>query len=218
MAADLLDRIRDAVLRQQEQATTNYFTRVEDIRDFITDHAPTAGVELTVKLTCFSAERLTADNGTRVTLVDFLAHASVEDVREDLADLNAVNRKDFIAQVMVWDAKKRIGSPRSPPMQFRPGAVNEFKQVHNVGFYADVPKGSVQMEEGATDRVVECAALVRNRKSSREPARRAFKSRSLEMELDDDGEGAGEDNGDGGSVGSAITDTAPRTRAAAARS
>ncbi|KAJ8571440.1 hypothetical protein ON010_g5396 [Phytophthora cinnamomi] len=200
----------DGSLRQQELAVTNYFTRVEDIRDFITDHAPTAGVELTVKLTCFSAERLTTDNETRVTLVDFLAHASFENVRKDLADLNAVNRKDFIAHVTVWDAKKRIGSPRSPPMQFRPGAVCEFKQVHNVTFYADVPKGRIQMEEGETDRAVERAAPVRKRKSSREPAGHAFKARSLEMELDDDGENADEDNGNGGSAGSAITDHTKR--------
>ncbi|KAG6584630.1 Proline rich antigen 2 [Phytophthora cinnamomi] len=84
-------------------------------------------------------------------------------------------------------------------MQFRPGAVCEFKQVHNVTFYADVPKGRIQMEEGETDRAVERAAPVRKRKSSREPAGHAFKARSLEMELDDDGENADEDNGNGDS-------------------
>ncbi|POM66956.1 Hypothetical protein PHPALM_17110 [Phytophthora palmivora] len=97
MAIDLVDRIRDAVLRQQEEWMTNYLTCIEDNREFITDRTPTAGVELTLKLICYSSERLTADNGNRVVLVYYPAHLEFEDVSKDLPNLNDVNRKPFIA-------------------------------------------------------------------------------------------------------------------------
>ncbi|OWZ16082.1 hypothetical protein PHMEG_00010177 [Phytophthora megakarya] len=172
---DLIDRVRDAVLQQREESVSNYFTKVNDVREFVTDRAPSPGVEITVKMVCFGAERLTADNGMRVTLIDYLAHAMFDDIQTELAELNAINRKPFIVQVTVWDAKKRFGS-------FRPGAVYEFKQVHGVGFYADIPKGSVQLEEGALDRVVQRVAPILKRKGDREPAGRKAKARLLEDE------------------------------------
>ncbi|GMF43599.1 unnamed protein product [Phytophthora fragariaefolia] len=225
MVFSLVDRIRSAVLLQQEQAATNFFTRVDDVRDFVANQVPDAGVEITLKMTCFGAERLTADNGTRVTLVDFDAHGVFESVQNDLSDLNAVNRKPFIVQVTVWDAKKRVGSPRTVPMQYRPGAVYEFRQVHGVGFYADIPKGSVQMEEGATERIVQRAAPILKRKPDRELTGRKFKARSLAVEVDEDeakdddhdtgGSGATSGGASGATSGGASA-KAPRTRGVAA--
>ncbi|ETL28487.1 hypothetical protein L916_18179, partial [Phytophthora nicotianae] len=107
----------------QDESVTNYFTRVDDMRNFLTINMPSPGVELTVKMVCFAAERLGADNGTRVTLIDYLAHSTFASLYKDMSELNGVNRKPFIVQITVWDAKKRVGSPRLTPMQFRPGAV-----------------------------------------------------------------------------------------------
>ncbi|KAG6960497.1 hypothetical protein JG687_00008204, partial [Phytophthora cactorum] len=59
----------------------NYFTRVEDMRDFVIVHAPSPGVEITVKM----------------------------GISKDLFELNVINRKRFIVQITVWDAKKRVG-------------------------------------------------------------------------------------------------------------
>ncbi|KAG6951557.1 hypothetical protein JG687_00013534, partial [Phytophthora cactorum] len=67
-------------------------------------------------------------------------------------ELNSVNRKPFIAQVTVWDSKKKVGSPKTGRLHFRVGAVYEFKQVHSVGYFSDIAKGSVQLEDGASDR------------------------------------------------------------------
>ncbi|KAG3230828.1 hypothetical protein PI124_g24075 [Phytophthora idaei] len=74
-----------------------------------------------------------------------------EEVREALNELNSVNRKPFIAQVTVWDSKKKVGSPKTGRLHFRVGAVYEFKQVHSVGYFSDIAKGSVQLEDGASD-------------------------------------------------------------------
>ncbi|KAL3659750.1 hypothetical protein V7S43_015423 [Phytophthora oleae] len=125
-------------------------------------------------MVCFGTERLTADNGTRVTLIDYLAHAMFEDIQTELSELNTINRKPFIVQVTVWDARKRFGSPKSTPIQFRP--------VHTVGFYANIPKGSVQLEEGVTDRVVQQATSILKRKGDRDLAGRKAKARMSEDE------------------------------------
>ncbi|KAE9090791.1 hypothetical protein PF010_g18451 [Phytophthora fragariae] len=203
MVFSLIDRIRSAVLLQQEQAATNFLTRVDDVRDFVANQVPDAGVEIAQKMTCFV----------------------FESVQNDLSDLNAVNRKPFIVQVTVWDAKKRVGSPRTVPMQFRPGAVYEFRQVHDVGFYADIPKGSVQMEEGATERIVQRAAPILKRKPDRERTGRKFEARCLAMEVDEDeakdddhdtgGSGATSGGASGATCGGASA-KAPRTRGVAA--
>ncbi|KAE8889082.1 hypothetical protein PF003_g26892 [Phytophthora fragariae] len=46
---------------------------------------------------CYNAERLSADNGSRITLVNSSAHGTFEEVQEALNELNSVNRKPFIA-------------------------------------------------------------------------------------------------------------------------
>ncbi|KAG3199774.1 hypothetical protein PC128_g5048 [Phytophthora cactorum] len=204
MAADLVDRIRAAVLRQQEEAVHNYFTRVDDMHDFLTDHAPSPGVEITVKMVCLASERLTGNNGTRVTLIDYLSHGNFESLSSDLSELKAINRKPFVAQVTVWDAKKRIGSPRLNPTQFRPGTVYEFKQVHNVGFYAEVPKGSVQMEECVAGRVIQKAPPTLKRKGEHVPSGRKGKARALAFHVTEE-----EKDGELDAGGASIT---PRTR------
>ncbi|GMF34946.1 unnamed protein product [Phytophthora lilii] len=82
---------------------------------------------------CYSVERLSADNGLRITLVNASAHGTFEEVQEALNELNSVNQKPLIAQVTVWDPKKKLGSPKKNHMHFRVGAVYELKQVHSVG-------------------------------------------------------------------------------------
>ncbi|KAG3023556.1 hypothetical protein PC121_g5488 [Phytophthora cactorum] len=185
MAADLVDRIRAAVLRQQEEAVHNYFTRVDDMHDFLTDHAPSPGVEITVKMVCLASERLTGNNGTRVTLIDYLSHGNFESLSSDLSELKAINRKPFVAQ-------------------FRPGTVYEFKQVHNVGFYAEVPKGSVQMEECVAGRVIQKAPPTLKRKGEHVPSGRKGKARALAFHVTEE-----EKDGELDAGGASIT---PRTR------
>ncbi|KAG6941609.1 hypothetical protein JG688_00018578, partial [Phytophthora aleatoria] len=96
---------------------------------------------------CYNCERLSADTA-RVLM---RCSRRFEEVREALNELNSVNRKPFIAQVTVWDSKKKVGSPKTGRMHFRVGAVYEFKQVHSVGYFSDIAKGSVQLEDGASD-------------------------------------------------------------------
>ncbi|OWZ07200.1 hypothetical protein PHMEG_00020438 [Phytophthora megakarya] len=118
----LLDGLRSAVLQQREDEVTNFFSNVADLREFISSCEPAAGVNVTVKMCSFSSERLAADNGTRVTLVDSMAHGLFDEVQETLVELNTVNRKPFIAQITVGDAKKKTGSPRVARVSFRAGA------------------------------------------------------------------------------------------------
>lgn len=73
---DLGGRVRSAVLRQHEAAASNYFTCVDDMRDFL--NIPSAGAEITVKMACFVLEHLRSHNDTRVSLVDYLAHAFID--------------------------------------------------------------------------------------------------------------------------------------------
>ncbi|KAF1784309.1 hypothetical protein GQ600_10360 [Phytophthora cactorum] len=134
---ELIDNLRNAVLQQREQEVTNFFTN------------PAAGVNITAKMCCYNCKRLSGHR-SRITLVSWSAH--LEEVREALNELNSVNRKPFIAQVTVWDSKKKVGSPKTGRMNFRVGAVYEFKQVHSVGYFSDIAKGSVQLEDGASDR------------------------------------------------------------------
>ncbi|OWZ15156.1 hypothetical protein PHMEG_00011253 [Phytophthora megakarya] len=120
---DIVDHMREAVLRQQEESVSNDFPRVEGMREFLKSNMPGAGVVFTVKMVCFAAERLTADNGTRVTLVDFLTHARSPSLCKDLSELNVVNQKPFVTQITVWDAKKRVSSPSALPILFRQESV-----------------------------------------------------------------------------------------------
>ncbi|ETL81741.1 hypothetical protein L917_17993, partial [Phytophthora nicotianae] len=159
------------------------------MRNFLTINMPSPGVELTVKMVCFAAERLGADNGTRVTLIDYLAHSTFASLYKDMSELNGVNRKPFIVQITVWDAKKR-----------------EMKQVHNVGFYAEIPKGSVQLEEGAPDRVTERMTPILKRKGEHEPSARKGKARAS-MQRAEEEKDESPDLGDA---------RAPRTRGAMA--
>ncbi|KAG2788687.1 hypothetical protein Pcac1_g1710 [Phytophthora cactorum] len=148
---ELIDNLRNAVLQQREHEVTNFFTNVNELREFISAREPAAGVNITVKMCCYNCEILSADTGSRITLVSWSAHAMFEEVREALNELNSVNRKPFIAQVTVWDSKKKVGSPKTGRLHFRVGAVYEFKQVHSVGYFSDIAKGSVQLEDGASD-------------------------------------------------------------------
>lgn len=202
---DLLDNLHKAVLTQREEEVTNFFTNVDDLREFITAREPAAGVNITVKMCCFSADRLSADNGTRVTLVNANARALFDSIQSDLVELNAINRKPFIVQITVWDGKKKTGSPRAGRMQFRVGALYEFRQVHNVGFYSDIPKGSVQLDGAVNDRVVEKAPPILKRKASDtdSPERRP-KARALEF--------VDEEEKEGGKGGDVAMPSLPRTR------
>ncbi|OWZ13612.1 LOW QUALITY PROTEIN: hypothetical protein PHMEG_00013030 [Phytophthora megakarya] len=101
---------------------------------------------------CYASERLAADNGTRVTLVDSMAHGLFVDVQETLSELNTVNRKPFIAQITVWDATKKAGRRERRVSTF---AWAPFLQVHNIGYFSDIAKGNVQLEGPASDRIIE---------------------------------------------------------------
>ncbi|ETI52701.1 hypothetical protein F443_04252 [Phytophthora nicotianae P1569] len=172
---ELINRLRNAVLQQREDEVLNFFTKVSDLRDFISAREP-AGVNVTAKMCCYSAERLSQDNGSRITLRNVYAQPMFNEVQETLSELNSVNRKPFIAQITVWDSKKKIGSPKSGRVHFRVGAVYEFKQVHSVGYFSDIAKGSVQLEERTPDRVVEKSAPLLKRKVGQEPLGRRPKA------------------------------------------
>ncbi|OWY99091.1 hypothetical protein PHMEG_00029975, partial [Phytophthora megakarya] len=133
---ELLDTPLSAVLQQREDVVMNYFSNVVDLREFILCSEPAAGVNISVKMCCYASERLAADNGTRVTPVDYMAHGLFDDIQETISELTTVNRKPFIAQITVCDAKKKAGSPRAARVNFRVGAGYEFQQVHNIGYFS----------------------------------------------------------------------------------
>ncbi|KAG3108401.1 hypothetical protein PI124_g7439 [Phytophthora idaei] len=134
------------------------------MRDFLTIQAPRGGAEITVMIVSFRAERLTAGNESRVTLMDYLAHGVFESLINDLFYLKAIDRNPFAIQITGWSAKKKMDSPSSVRMQLRPGAVYELRQVHNVVFFGGAPKEIVQLEEGVLERVVQRAAPLLKRK------------------------------------------------------
>ncbi|KAF1787928.1 hypothetical protein GQ600_13669 [Phytophthora cactorum] len=177
---ELIDNLRNAVLQQREQEVTNFFTNVNKI-----------------------------EHGHRVAHYAGQLECSLEEVREALNELNSVNRKPFIAQVTVWDSKKKVGSPKTGRMNFRVGAVYEFKQVHSVGYFSDIAKGSVQLEDGASDRVVERLAPVLKRKAGLEPSGRHPKARAL-LQHDES-----EEQKEGGGAEPAGITGVPRKRGAA---
>ncbi|OWZ01636.1 hypothetical protein PHMEG_00026940 [Phytophthora megakarya] len=86
---ELLDDLR---------SSTNFFFNVADLREFITSSEPAAGMNPTIKLCCNASERLSADNGTCVTLVNSMADDLFDEGQETLTELNTINRKPFIAR------------------------------------------------------------------------------------------------------------------------
>ncbi|KAF1794840.1 hypothetical protein GQ600_5742 [Phytophthora cactorum] len=173
---ELGDRIRAAALRQQEESESNYFTRVEDMRDFVIVHAPSPGVEITVKMVCFSGERLTANNGTRVTLSDYLCMS----ISKDLFELNAINRKPFIMQITVWDAKKQVGFPRSTPWRSAQGRYTSSSKYTLWGFTLRSLSGASRWKKACRPCRPEGSASP-EAKGERTPSDRKGKARALAM-------------------------------------
>ncbi|KAG1707947.1 hypothetical protein DVH05_024599 [Phytophthora capsici] len=165
---ELLNAIQDEVLKQKEEESHNMFSRVADLRDFITTTNPAPDVTVTLKLCCLSAERLMGGRGTRVTAVDASQRTEFEPTANALADLTPLKRKQFIAQVTVWDAKPKKGSFGKSNIDFHPGSVYTFRNVDGVGFYAEVAKGSVQYERDVNNKVFEAEAPVKKRKTARD--------------------------------------------------
>eukprot|EP00644_Phytophthora_capsici_P017770 jgi/Phyca11/128936/e_gw1.80.21.1 len=132
---ELLNAIQDEVLKQKEEESHNMFSRVADLRDFITTTNPAPDFEPTANA---------------------------------LADLTPLKRKQFIAQVTVWDAKPKKGSFGKSNIDFHPGSVYTFRNVDGVGFYAEVAKGSVQYERDVNNKVFEAEAPVKKRKTARD--------------------------------------------------
>ncbi|KAE9280668.1 hypothetical protein PF008_g28082 [Phytophthora fragariae] len=157
---DLLDAICRDVLKQKEEETMNYFSTVADFREFIMAAKPTPDVSVTVKMTCWTSERINGDHGTRVTLIDANQHAFYEATVESLNELTSVKRKPYIAQITVWEAKANKAAR---------------------AFYADIPKGSVQFERGNNDKIVEVAAPVLKRKAPCAAAKKNAKAKSHEL-------------------------------------
>ncbi|KAE9163347.1 hypothetical protein PF005_g30488 [Phytophthora fragariae] len=181
---DLLDAIRRDVLKQKEEEAMNYFSTVADFREFIMAAKSTPDVSVTVKMTCWTSERINGDHGTRVTLIDANQHAFYEATVESLNELTSVKRKPYIAQITVWDVKANKaarGVSGKPFMLFRPGAVYVFRQVDGVAFYADIPKGSVQFERGNDDKIVEVVAPVLKRKAPCAAAKKNAKAKTHEL-------------------------------------
>ncbi|KAE9157335.1 hypothetical protein PF004_g32265, partial [Phytophthora fragariae] len=163
---DLLDSIRQDVLRQKEEEVVNHFCTVVGFREFA-ETKPAADVGVSGKWCCLSAERLKTDNGTRVTATDSSQHGLFEQTAEALNDLTPGKRKPYILQITVWDGKKKKGDMRSPRMAFRPGALYEFRQIDGVSFYADIPTGRTQFDsEGG--KIIEVLPPMIKRKAGRD--------------------------------------------------
>ncbi|KAL3663635.1 hypothetical protein V7S43_011521 [Phytophthora oleae] len=138
----LLDAIRKDVLKQREEEAVNYFTKVAATK-------PAPDVNVFAKFCCLTAERLKSDNGTRVTAIDHDQHGIFDQTVEALNDLTPSKRKIYIAHFTIWDGKSKTGSARIRNVDFRPGAVYEFRQIDGVGFYADIPMSRLQFEVGS---------------------------------------------------------------------
>ncbi|KAE9314189.1 hypothetical protein PF008_g19541 [Phytophthora fragariae] len=74
---------------------------------------------------CLSSERLSANNGTRVTVIDASQHGVFDSTQEALHDLTAGKHKTYIAQIT---------------------GIRSLRKIDGVGFYADTPIGRVQFE------------------------------------------------------------------------
>ncbi|OWZ04119.1 hypothetical protein PHMEG_00024033, partial [Phytophthora megakarya] len=184
---EVLDAIRKDVIKQKEEETFNFFSRVEDLRALIASAEPAPDLNITIKMCCLSVERLSGDNGTST----------------------AGKRKPYIAQVTVWDAKTKKGVASKPSIVSRAGVVYEFRQVDGVGFYADIPTARVQCERNIKNQIVELLPPLKKRGSPREsPSKKKAKTKqreraSSEVELDvsssndEEERNGGYDEGDG---------------------
>ncbi|KAE9170729.1 hypothetical protein PF004_g27785 [Phytophthora fragariae] len=143
---DLLDAIRQDVLKPKHEEPVNFFSKVYDFRQFIIATSPAAYVSVTVKMCCLSSERLRANNGTCVTVIDASQHGVFNSTQEALHDLRAGKRKAYIAQITVWNSKVKKGVANRPNLIFHPGALYEFRQIDGVGFFADILIGRVRFE------------------------------------------------------------------------
>uniref|UniRef100_H3H3S4 Uncharacterized protein n=1 Tax=Phytophthora ramorum TaxID=164328 RepID=H3H3S4_PHYRM len=163
---DLLNAIQDEVLKQKEEEAHNIFSRVADLREFITTANPAPDVTVTLKLCCLSAERLMGNRGTHGTAIDAIQKTEFEPTANVLADLTPLKRKPFIAQV--------TGKGN---LEFHPGSVYTFRNVDGVGFYTDIAKGSVQYERDLSDKVFEAEPPLKKRKTTREVPKKNGKAK-----------------------------------------
>ncbi|KAE8900997.1 hypothetical protein PF005_g14332 [Phytophthora fragariae] len=175
---DLLDSIRQDVLRQKEEEIVNHFCMVVCFREFA-ETKPAVDVGVSGKCCCLFAERLKTDNGTRVTASDSSQHGLFEQTAEVLNNLTPGKRKPYIFQITVWGGKKKKGDMRSPRMAFRPGALYEFRQIDGVSFYADVPTGRAQFDsEGG--KINEVLPPMIKRKAGRDAGKKRAKAKTQE--------------------------------------
>lgn len=188
---EVLDAIRQDVLKQKEEEAVNFFSSVSELRTFIATAEPAPDVNISLKMCCLSSERLSGDNGTRVTVTDASQRGLFEATFEGLMELTPSKRKQYIAQITVWDAKGKKGYAGKANMQFRPGGLYEFRQVDGVMFYADTPSARVQYDRGAPGKIAEVLPPPIKRKSPREsPAKKKCKAKlretALSIDLDAD--------------------------------
>eukprot|EP00644_Phytophthora_capsici_P000405 jgi/Phyca11/99881/e_gw1.4.1070.1 len=112
---------------------------------------------------------------------DFIATttpaADVTPTANALSDLTPLKRKQFIAQVTVWDAKSMKGSHGKSNIEFHPGSVYTFRNVDGVGFFADIAKGSVQYERDVNDKIFEAEPPLKKRKQARDVPKKNGKAK-----------------------------------------
>ncbi|KAG6579853.1 NADH-cytochrome b5 reductase [Phytophthora cinnamomi] len=162
---DLLDAIRHDVLTQKEEEAVNFFSTVSDLRTFIAAADPAPVVNICLTMCCVPTERLNGDSSTRVTVTD----ANQRGVFEGLTEFTPSKRKQYITQLIVWDAKGKKGYASNT--QFRPGGFYKFRQVDGGMSYADTPSGCVQCDRGVPDKIIDML-LSSNKRKSRVRARR----------------------------------------------
>ncbi|KAE9105672.1 hypothetical protein PF006_g21565 [Phytophthora fragariae] len=131
---DLLFAIQDDVLKQKEQEAVNYFSHVQELREFIMTTRPARDVVATLKVRCISAERLNGCRGNRVTGIDSMGCVGWERRVRELRDIVAIT---------VWDDSTAF---RQRKIDFRPGAVYVLHQVEYLGFHDGIANGTVRYE------------------------------------------------------------------------
>ncbi|KAF1772080.1 hypothetical protein GQ600_18975 [Phytophthora cactorum] len=107
-------------------------------------------------------------------------HGNFEGISKDLFELNAINRKRFIVQITVWDAKKRVGFPRSTPWRSAQGRYTSSSKYTLWGFTLRSLREQVDGRR-RVDRVVQKAVPVLKHKGERTPSDRKGKARALAM-------------------------------------
>ncbi|KAE9019194.1 hypothetical protein PR003_g15240 [Phytophthora rubi] len=131
---NLLFAIRDDVLKQKEQEAVNYFSHMQELREFIMTTRPARDVDATLKVRCISAERLNGCRGNRGTGIDSMGCVDWERRVRELRD---------IVVITVWDDSTAF---RQRNIDFRPGAVYVLHQVEYLGFHDGIAKGAVNYE------------------------------------------------------------------------